>query len=269
MSSSTSSPSSAPTCRWWLRSGSCCPRPCSRRRELGFVNLHFSLLPALARRGPGRAGDPRRRRRDRRVRDGARRGHGHRSRLRTRRDPDRKRRDRGRPAGSGSSRSGRRCCFDTLDHLPDLDAHAPDRVTPRTRPSSTSTSSVSTGRSAADDLARIVRAGNPRPGAWTELDGARFKVLRRGRHRHADPRRAPGVVERRPAMSPPAPAACSSSKCNRRASRRCHPMRGLPAAAARRPGSTRDDHWHQRPGPRDRRARARRGRCVRARDAPT
>ena len=30
----------------------------------------------------------------------------------------------------------------------------------------------------ADDLARIVRAGNPRPGAWTDLDGARFKVLR-------------------------------------------------------------------------------------------
>src|SRR5262249_44953824 len=30
----------------------------------------------------------------------------------------------------------------------------------------------------AEELDRIVRAGNPRPGAWTELDGQRFKVLR-------------------------------------------------------------------------------------------
>ena len=30
----------------------------------------------------------------------------------------------------------------------------------------------------AEELARIVRAGNPRPGAWTELDGQRCKVLR-------------------------------------------------------------------------------------------
>jgi methionyl-tRNA formyltransferase len=28
------------------------------------------------------------------------------------------------------------------------------------------------------DLDRVVRAGSPRPGAWTELDGQRFKVLR-------------------------------------------------------------------------------------------
>jgi methionyl-tRNA formyltransferase len=28
------------------------------------------------------------------------------------------------------------------------------------------------------ELARVVRAGNPRPGAWTELDGQRLKVLR-------------------------------------------------------------------------------------------
>ncbi len=30
----------------------------------------------------------------------------------------------------------------------------------------------------ADELARIVRAGNPRPGAWLTVDGARFKVWR-------------------------------------------------------------------------------------------
>jgi methionyl-tRNA formyltransferase len=30
----------------------------------------------------------------------------------------------------------------------------------------------------ADDLVRLVRAGNPRPGAWLELDGARLKVWR-------------------------------------------------------------------------------------------
>jgi methionyl-tRNA formyltransferase len=30
----------------------------------------------------------------------------------------------------------------------------------------------------AEELARVVRAGNPRPGAWTELDGRRCKVLR-------------------------------------------------------------------------------------------
>jgi methionyl-tRNA formyltransferase len=29
----------------------------------------------------------------------------------------------------------------------------------------------------ADELARLVRAGNPRPGAWTEVDGTRLKVL--------------------------------------------------------------------------------------------
>jgi methionyl-tRNA formyltransferase len=28
------------------------------------------------------------------------------------------------------------------------------------------------------ELDRIVRAGNPRPGAWTELDGQRIKILR-------------------------------------------------------------------------------------------
>jgi methionyl-tRNA formyltransferase len=30
----------------------------------------------------------------------------------------------------------------------------------------------------ASELDRVVRAGNPRPGAWTELDDSRFKVLR-------------------------------------------------------------------------------------------
>jgi len=30
----------------------------------------------------------------------------------------------------------------------------------------------------ADELDRVVRAGNPRPGAWTECDGQRLKVLR-------------------------------------------------------------------------------------------
>ena len=30
----------------------------------------------------------------------------------------------------------------------------------------------------AEELDRVVRAGNPRPGAWTELDGQRIKVLR-------------------------------------------------------------------------------------------
>jgi methionyl-tRNA formyltransferase len=33
-------------------------------------------------------------------------------------------------------------------------------------------------RRAAAELARVVRAGNPRPGAWTVVDGARLKVLR-------------------------------------------------------------------------------------------
>jgi methionyl-tRNA formyltransferase len=30
----------------------------------------------------------------------------------------------------------------------------------------------------ADELVRVVRAGNPRPGAWTTVDGARLKVWR-------------------------------------------------------------------------------------------
>ncbi len=38
------------------------------------------------------------------------------------------------------------------------------------------------------DLARLVRAGNPRPGAWMRVNGQRLKVLRaRDRDGHADP----------------------------------------------------------------------------------
>ncbi|MDQ1466626.1 MAG: methionyl-tRNA formyltransferase, partial [Actinomycetota bacterium] len=45
----------------------------------------------------------------------------------------------------------------------------------------------------AADLARVVRAGNPRPGAWFTVDGKRVKVLRA--HETADHRTlAPGEL---------------------------------------------------------------------------
>ena len=43
--SSTRSPPAAPTSAWWSRSASCCPSRCSTRCPHGFVNVHFSLLP--------------------------------------------------------------------------------------------------------------------------------------------------------------------------------------------------------------------------------
>ena len=44
----------------------------------------------------------------------------------------------------------------------------------------------------AAELVRIVRAGNPRPGAWLEADGARLKVWRA----HADDGRfVPDVIQ--------------------------------------------------------------------------
>ena len=55
----------------------------------------------------------------------------------------------------------------------------------------------------ADELVRIVRAGNPRPGAWLTVDGARFKVWRA---HEADGRFVPDEVqpEGKPRMAYPA-----------------------------------------------------------------
>ncbi len=55
----------------------------------------------------------------------------------------------------------------------------------------------------ADELVRIVRAGNPRPGAWLTVDGARFKVWRA---RESDGRFVPDEVqpEGKPRMAYPA-----------------------------------------------------------------
>jgi methionyl-tRNA formyltransferase len=49
-------------------------------------------------------------------------------------------------------------------------------------------------RDGAEDLARIVRAGNPRPGAWFDVNGRRVKVWRA--HAAADRLLAPGALDK-------------------------------------------------------------------------
>ena len=94
--------------------------------RLGSVNLHFSLLPAMARREPGPARDPRRRRRHGHHRDADGRGHGHRSRAGPARggDPVGRRRRLPRRAPREDRRRGGRgaCCLGLADGHRDPDA---------------------------------------------------------------------------------------------------------------------------------------------------
>ncbi len=66
------------------------------------------------------------------------------------------------------------------------------------------------------ELSRQVRANNPSPVAWTELDGERFRVLR-ALPAGADLGLAPGAVEvdSGPSWSVPAPVRSSWCRCNR------------------------------------------------------
>ena len=145
---------------------------------LGFVNVHFSLLPRWRGAAPVErailAGDAETGVCVMRDREGLDTGAVYARRV----DADRRRRDRG-----GAARAPRRA------------RHRPARRT-RCRRSPTIEPEPQTGeptyadkltveefrldpRRPPDELARVVRAGNPRPGAWTTVDGApRSKVWR-------------------------------------------------------------------------------------------
>jgi methionyl-tRNA formyltransferase len=67
--------------------------------------------------------------------------------------------------------------LDVLAHLADLEPAAQVGAPTYAEKLTVDEFHLDPGRAAAD-LARVVRAGNPRPGAWLRVDGARVKVLR-------------------------------------------------------------------------------------------
>ncbi len=91
----------------------------------------------------------------------------------------------------------------------------------------------------AAELVRVVRAGNPRPGAFTTVDGKRLKVLRA----HVATAPAPGGRAR----SPPPTGCWCSTRSSPRASGPWRPRPGWPAAGRpREPAGdrrTRDGPW--------------------------
>jgi methionyl-tRNA formyltransferase len=66
---------------------------------------------------------------------------------------------------------------ETVDHLPDLEPVPQSGDVSHAAKLEVDEFHLDWTR-AADELDRMVRAGNPRPGAWTELDGQRCKILR-------------------------------------------------------------------------------------------
>ena len=78
----------------------------------------------------------------------------------------------------GSSSSARSCSCETLRGHRHRSSPSRRAGSPRTPRSSPSTSSSSTSRVPRRSCVRLVRAGNPRPGAWLDVDGARLKVWR-------------------------------------------------------------------------------------------
>ena len=80
--------------------------------------------------------------------------------------------------GLGSSTLGTELLVDDAARPSPLRRRDRRRASPPTPTSSPSRSSSSTGTRPAADLARIVRAGNPRPGAWTTDHGTRLKIWR-------------------------------------------------------------------------------------------
>ena len=195
----------SPVRRRRMRSASrCAPRACARgdRRGLGQrrgarrgrrlraaaarVAVHRGparlrepplLAPAaLAGRRAGRAGDPGRRYRDRGVCDADRARARHRPRVRARRHPDRRVGDRGelrdRLVGLGTEL--------LVGTVPQLGALVPEPQTGEpTHADKLTTEEFELDLAhPADELVRVVRAGNPRPGAWTTVDGHRLKVWR-------------------------------------------------------------------------------------------
>ena len=151
---------------------------------LGFVNVHFSLLPRWRGAAPVErailAGDAETGVCVMELEPGPR----HRRGVRARGDADRPDGDRGRAARRGSSSSAP-SCSSTRSRI--CRRSRPSR-SPASRPTPTSSrsrSSSSTRRGRPPSSLRVIRAGNPRPGAWTDrrrqaAEGlARDRVARR------------------------------------------------------------------------------------------
>ena len=138
---------------------------------LPMVNLHFSLLPALAGGGAGRAGDPRRRRAHRRVRDGGRGGPRHRRRLR----PGRGRHPAGaarRPTCASSWSTSARRLLRRHAAAPGSASRSRRSGEPPTPTSSRPTTCGSTGTGRRVELAPG-RAGRAAPGRRSGAGGSR------------------------------------------------------------------------------------------------
>ena len=167
----------APRSGSWSRSGSSSRSRCSRRFPHGFVNVHFSLLPRWRGAAPVEramlAGD----RRDRRLHHGARGRARHRAGVRAARDTDRCAGDRRRAARAAGRRSGTDLLVETLPAVPTARPQ-PQVGEPTYAEKLTVDEFELDWEQPADDLARTVRSGNPRPGAWTTDHGTRLKVWR-------------------------------------------------------------------------------------------
>ena len=176
----------------------------------GWVNLHFSLLPAWRGAAPVQARDPARRRDHRRDHVPAGGGPGHRPDVRGGDRADRPGRHRGRRCWAGSPSPGRRCCW------PPWTASPTARCSPGPQPadgvSHAPKVTVDDARVdwAAPPLAvdRLIRSVTPEPGAWTTFRG-RAARARPGRLAAvADaPELKPGELPRRSAGCWSAPAA--------------------------------------------------------------
>ena len=187
--SSTRSPRPAPRSGVVVAFGQLLAAGAARRGAARVRERALLAAAAVAGRGAGRAGDARGRHRDRRVHHGAGGRARHRAGVRARASH---RSARTRPRAScvpGWSRSAPSCWSTTLPPVPTATPRTAGGRSPPTPTSSRSRSSSSTGSVPAEDLARIVRAGNPRPGAWTTD--------------HGSGSRSGGPVRCRPASTPP------------------------------------------------------------------
>ena len=144
----------APSSAWSSRSGSCFAESLARRGAARLREPALLAAAALAGRGAGRAGDPRRRRRDRRVHHGDRGGPRHRPVFARVRDADRADETAGE-LRDAARRLGTDLLVDTLPTHPDDARPSRRRASPPTPTSSRSTSSGSTGARPAAELERL------------------------------------------------------------------------------------------------------------------
>ena len=91
---------------------------------------------------------------------------------------DRRRRDRGRAAGAARRARHRPAASTRCPRIADDHARAAGRRAHLRRQAHRRGVRARLGRGPPAELARVVRAGNPRPGAWTTVDGTRLKVWR-------------------------------------------------------------------------------------------